>query len=119
MARSQNKVASRRRRKNVIKKAKGYSGRRKSTIRAAHSATMRADAESYRGRKLKKRDYRQLWITRINAATRALDVPYSRFMHGLQKMKITLNRKSLSELAIHQKDAFAQLVNQVKKSLSP
>ena len=118
MARSQNKIASRRRRKRVIKSAEGYYGRRKSTIRAAHDAVMKADEYSYRGRKEKKRVYRALWISRVNAATRMLGVPYSRFMNALKRDDIQLNRKTLSEMAIHQKEAFASLVEQAKKTLS-
>ncbi len=115
MARSVNKVASRNRRKKVIKQAKGYYGRRKSTIRAAHDAVMHAKQDAYIGRKLKKRDFRQLWIIRISAAVRTFGVSYSKFMNALKKAGVLLNRKALSEMTIHNKEAFKDLVTQVTK----
>lgn len=118
MARSTNKVASRKRRKRVINRAEGYYGRRKSSIRAAHDATMHADEYAFEHRRQKKRDFRTLWITRISAAVNPFGISYSRFMNGLKKGNVTLNRKMLSELAIHQKKQFASIVDQAKKFLS-
>jgi large subunit ribosomal protein L20 len=118
MARSTNRIGSRKRRKRLLKRAEGYYGRRKSTVRTAHDAVMKAGEDAYRGRKQKKRDYRALWITRISAATRSLGVPYSRFMRALTQMNSGLNRKSLSEMAIHQKEAFASLVESAKKLIA-
>lgn len=118
MARATNKPASRRRRKRVLKRAEGYYGRKRTSIRAAHDATMRADAYAFRHRREKKREYRSLWIARISAAVRPLGLTYSRFMNALRVGNVKLNRKTLSELAIHHKAQFGSLVEQAKSYLS-
>ena len=104
-------------RRKVLKLAKGYYGAKSKTFRAAKPATMRALRSAYVGRKNKKRDYRKLWIARINAAARMNDISYSRLIDGLKKSSIDINRKMLSELAIHDPAAFAQLCETAKKAL--
>ena len=96
--------------KKLFKRAKGFFLARKNTRRQANEAVMHARANAFIGRKQRKRAFRRLWITRINAAVHLHDMSYSRFMHGLSNAGVTLNRKSLSELAIHDEAAFAQLV---------
>ncbi|QMU55979.1 MAG: 50S ribosomal protein L20 [Candidatus Mycalebacterium zealandia] len=103
-------VASRNRRKKIIKQAKGYWGRRKNNLRKAKETLLRAMAYSYRDRRNRKRDFRALWITRINAAVRPYGFSYSRFIAELKKSGIELDRKSLSELAIRDPQAFEQVV---------
>ncbi len=114
MPRSKNRVASRQRRKKILDQAKGFYGRRKSNLRQAKEAVDRAGQNAYAHRKLKKRDFRTLWITRINAAARAEGLSYSTFMAGLKKANISLNRKVLADLAMHNTEAFAQVVAAVK-----
>ena len=104
-----------RRHKKILKLAKGYRGMRRTSFRKANEAVMKAGQHAYRDRRLKKRTFRSLWIVRLNAAVRALGVPYSRFMKALKDKNVELNRKSLSELAIHEPDVFAKLVAQVTK----
>ena len=111
-------VAHHRKVKRLLNKAKGYRGARSKLLRTAKETIRRAEAYSTKGRKLKKRDYRGLWITRINAASRNLGVKYSVLMNGLKKAGITINRKMLSELAIHNKEAFAQLVTTAKAQVT-
>ncbi len=106
------------RRKAILLLAKGFKGKRRSCFRIAKQRVMHALRNAYIGRKLKKRDQRALWNTRINAATRPRGLQYSRFMNGLYKANIKLNRKMLSELAIHDPKAFDQLVNVAKAKLS-
>ena len=110
MARVKWQVASRRRRKRLLKQAKGYWGARGRHIRRAKETVMRALAYATRDRKAKKREFRSLWIIRLNAAARSRGVTYSRLMAALKRAKIALDRKQLAELAIHDAPAFDQLV---------
>jgi len=110
--------ASRRRRRRILKRVRGYSGARHRLLRAASVAVIRAQASSYRDRRRKKRDFRRLWITRLSAASKNHGLQYSRFIHGLKKAGIVLNRKQLSELAIHDPQAFTAVVDQVKTALA-
>lgn len=107
-----------RRRKAVLKQASGYFGSRHRLFRTANQAVMKANHYSYISRRLRKRDFRKLWITRINAACHANDISYSKFMHGLSLANIDLNRKMLSELAINDAKAFTELVEKSKKALN-
>ena len=109
-------VASRKRRKRVLERAKGFYGASSKRIRTAYDAVDKAMTHAYRGRKQKKQQYRQLWTVRINAACRALDVNYSRFMDGLKKANIELNRKVLADLAVNEPAEFKALVEQVTKA---
>jgi len=115
MPRSVNSVASRERRKKVLKQAKGYFGRRKNVWTVAKNAVEKGLQYAYVGRKLKKRDYRSLWIQRINAAVRPHGLSYSRFIDLLNKNNIDLNRKVLADLAMNNPEAFNAIVNKVKK----
>ncbi len=114
MPRATNGPASRRRRNNRLKLAKGFRGSRSKLFRTATEAVDRAQAMAYVHRKLKKRDYRRLWTVRINAACRMDGISYSRFIDGLTKCEIKLNRKMLSEIAIHDPVAFTKLVETAK-----
>src|ERR1700753_4063788 len=114
MSRTPRAVPSRARRNKVLKQAKGFYGRRKSNITTANAAVDRSLQHNYIGRKLKKRNFRALWIQRINAAVREHGLTYSRFMSGLLKAGIEIDRKVLSDLAIHEPAAFKALVDQVK-----
>lgn len=116
MPRVTNSPASRRRRKKILKRAKGYRGGRSKLLRTANNAVDRALQYAYRDRRQKKRNFRALWIARINAATRQHGLTYSRFMAGLKREGIDLNRKVLAHLAITDADAFAALVNRVKQN---
>src|SRR5512135_1341756 len=109
MPRVKKAVKSRERRKKILSAAKGYRGGRGTLLRTAKETVERALKFAYRDRKVRKRDFRSLWITRINAAAREHDLSYSRFMDGLKKANVTLDRKSLAELAMNNADAFAQL----------
>lgn len=109
MPRVKSGVQAHARHKKVIKAAKGYRGRRKSCFRVATQAVDKAGQYAYRDRKVKKRDFRSLWIVRINAAARANGLSYSRFMHGLSEAGIELDRKVLADIAVHDADAFAKL----------
>ena len=106
------------RRKKILNLAKGYWGRRSTNNRIAKDAVASAGQYAYRGRKEKKRDFRQLWIARISAAVRTEGMNYSQFMHALKVAGIQLNRKALSNMAIEDKTAFKALVEQAKKSLN-
>ena len=117
MARVKKGVNAHKRHKKILKQAKGFYGRRKNTFRAANPAVMRSLRSAYVGRKNKKREYRRLWIARINAAARMNDISYSRLMDGLKKAGVTLNRKMISEMAIHNPAAFTELVNTAKEAL--
>ncbi|MDI6861085.1 MAG: 50S ribosomal protein L20 [Caldisericia bacterium] len=108
---------TRRRRKKILKLAKGFRGAASVRYRVAREAVEHALHYSYVGRRLKKRDMRRLWITRISAALKEFGVSYSRFIYGLKKAAINLNRKMLSELAIHDKESFAFLVEKAKENL--
>jgi large subunit ribosomal protein L20 len=115
MPRSVNHVASRARRKNVMKYAKGYFGRRKNVWTVAKNAVEKGMLYAYTGRKQKKRNFRSLWITRINAGARQHGMSYSQFMGLINKSEMELNRKVLADLAMNHPDAFAAVVNAVKK----
>ena len=117
MARVKRAVITRRRRKRILKLAKGYWGSKSKHFKMANQAVMKSLTYAYIGRKLKKRDYRRLWITRINAACKANGMNYSRFMHGLKLSGITLNRKMLSEMAIHEPEAFTELCGTAKAAI--
>lgn len=114
MPRSVNSVASRNRRRKIMKAARGYFGARSKVYTVAKNAVDHAMAYAYVGRKLKKRAYRRLWIARINAGVRPLGLSYSVFMHKLKTANIDLNRKVLADLALNNPDAFATVVNKVK-----
>lgn len=111
-------VTALKKRRTIMKKAKGFRGQSSKSYRVARQAVMKAEQYAYVGRKLRKRDMRSLWITRINAACRINDISYSRFMNGLKKAEIMLDRKVLSELAINDAAAFANLVETAKKALA-
>ena len=98
----------------MLNRAEGYRGKRKNVWRVAKQAVDRAGQMAYKGRKLKKRDFRRLWIIRINAASRLHGLSYSRFMHGLKKAGIELDRRVLAHLAVSEPDTFASLVEQAK-----
>ncbi len=100
-----------RKRKRVLKRAKGFWGGRSKLYRTATESVMRADAYAYRDRKVRKRDFRRLWITRIGAATRERGMSYSVFMHRLSVAEVTLNRKMLADMALNDPDAFSTLVD--------
>ncbi|MCL2627604.1 MAG: 50S ribosomal protein L20 [Oscillospiraceae bacterium] len=117
MARIKRAVTTRKRRKKILKLAKGYWGSKSKHFKMANQAVMKSLTYAYVGRRLKKRDFRRLWITRISAACKANDTNYSRFMHGLKASGVTLNRKMLSEMAIHEPQAFTELVGTAKKAL--
>ncbi len=114
MARSVNAVASRRRRKKILKAAKGYFGARSKVYTVAKNAVDKALGYAYRDRRNKKRVFRRLWIARINAATRMQGMTYSKFMHALSEKNIGLNRKVLADLAVNHPDAFNAIVAKVK-----
>ncbi len=114
MPRSKNAVASRARRKGILKQAKGYYGKRKNVYTVAKNIVEKGMTYSYVGRKLKKREYRQLWIARINAAVRAEGITYSEFIDKLNKKGIEVNRKMLADLAMNEPASFTALVNSVK-----
>lgn len=114
MPRSVNHVASRARRKKMLKRAKGYWGRRKNVWTVAKNAVEKGLAYAYVGRKDKKPLYRQIWITRINAAVRPHGMTYSVFIHKLKEHNINLNRKALADLAMHNPAAFDEIINKVK-----
>ncbi|NML57229.1 50S ribosomal protein L20 [Chryseobacterium cheonjiense] len=114
MPRSVNSVASRARRKKIFKQAKGFFGRRKNVWTVAKNAVEKAMQYAYRGRKEKKRNFRALWITRINAGAREHGMSYSQFMGALKKNNIELNRKVLADLAMNHPEAFKAVVDQVK-----
>jgi large subunit ribosomal protein L20 len=114
MPRSVNAVASKARRKKVLKQAKGFYGKRKNVYTVAKNVVEKGLTYSYVGRKLKKRDYRSLWISRINAAVRAEGITYSQFIHKLEEKNIGLNRKALADLAMNEPETFRQLIASVK-----
>ncbi|MGN0658973.1 MAG: 50S ribosomal protein L20 [Emergencia sp.] len=116
MARVKKGVNAHKRHKKILKQAKGYYGAKSKVFRAANPAVMRGLRSAYVGRKLKKRQYRQMWIARINAAARMNGMSYSRLMDGLKKSGIEINRKMLSELAIYDPAAFSQLCETAKQN---
>ena len=111
-------MMTRKRRNKILKMAKGYWGAKSKHFKMANQAVMKSGVYAYKGRKLKKRDFRQLWITRINAACKMNGMNYSTFMNGLKKAGIEINRKMLAELAVNNKAAFTQLVETAKKALA-
>jgi large subunit ribosomal protein L20 len=118
MPRVKRGVTARARHKKILALAKGYRGRRKNVFRIAKQAVMKAGQYAYRDRRAKKRVFRQLWIARINAATRGLGLTYSKFIAGLKKASIDMDRKVLSDMAIHDPAAFAAIVDKVKAQLA-
>ena len=114
MPRANSSVPRKRRHRKVIGEAKGYFGRRKNLYRTAKDAVEKAMQYSYRDRRQKKREFRKLWITRINAASRQHGLSYSRFIHGLKENNIELDRKILADMAIRDPEGFEALVNKVK-----
>ena len=117
MARIKGAMMTRKRRNKVLKLAKSYWGSKSTHFKMAKQAVKKSAVYAYVGRKLKKRDYRRLWITRISAAVKPYGLNYSTFMNGVKKAGIEMNRKSLSEMAIQDTAAFAALVEQVKAAL--
>ena len=117
MARVKGAMMTRKRRKKVLKLAKGYFGGKSRLFRTAKEAVMKSGQYAYIGRKQKKRDFRRLWITRISAGCRANGMNYSTFMNGLKKAGVELNRKMLSEIAIADPKAFSELVEKAKAAL--
>ena len=118
MARVKRGVVARARHKKILKQAKGYYGARSRVYRVAFQAVIKAGQYAYRDRRQKKRQFRQLWITRINAAARLSGLSYSKFMNGLKKASIDIDRKVLADLAVFDKPAFAQIVEKAKAILA-
>ncbi len=118
MPRVKRGVTARARHKKVLALAKGFRGRRKNVYRVAKQAVMKAGQYAYRDRRNKKRDFRRLWIARINAAVRELGMTYSQFINGMTKAGIGLDRKVLADIAVHDKAAFAAIVAQAKAKLA-
>ena len=118
MPRSTSVPARNKRKKKLMKVAKGYFGGRKNLYRVAKDAVERGWEHAYRDRKKKKRTFRALWITRINAAVRQHDMSYSRFINGLKEVGVELDRKAMADLAVHNPEAFAALVDRAREGLS-
>ena len=118
MPRARNVPATRKRRKKVLKKARGYFGNKSRLFRYAKDAVDRGEAYAYAHRRKRRTEFGQLWIVRINAACREEGLRYGEFIHGLSKANIELNRKMLSELAIHEPEAFKELVGKAKTALA-
>ncbi len=118
MPRVKRGVTAHARHKKIIAQAKGYRGRRKNIFRVAKQAVTKAGQYAYRDRRQRKRQFRVLWITRINAAAREYGLSYSRFINGLHKAEIDIDRKVLADIAVYDKGAFAELVNQAKSCLA-
>ena len=117
MARVKRSVQARARHKKVLKQARGYYGARRKVYRVAKQAVIKAGQYSYRDRRQRKRQFRRLWIVRINAAAREFGLSYSRFMDGLNKAEIEIDRKVVADLAVHDLPAFGQLAEKAKASL--
>jgi large subunit ribosomal protein L20 len=117
MPRSTHSVARNKRKKKMLRTAKGYFGGRKNLYRTAKDAVEKGWEHAYRDRRKKKRNFRRLWITRINAAARENDISYSRFINGLKRAGVELDRKALADLAIRSPDAFASLADRAKSAL--
>jgi len=117
MPRVKRGVTARARHKKVIAQAKGYQGRRKNVYRVAKMAVIRAGATAYRDRRQRKRQFRALWIARINAAARECGLSYSRFINGLNKAEISIDRKVLADIAVFDKAGFAEIAERAKASL--
>ena len=118
MARVKGAIGAKKRHNRTLKLAKGYRGARSKQYRVAKQSVMRALTSAYAGRKQRKRQFRQLWIARINAAARMNDISYSKLMHGLKLAGVDINRKMLSEMAISDAEGFAKLVEVAKAQLS-
>lgn len=118
MTRAKSGVVSKKRHKKILKLAKGYRGRSNNCYRIAIEKVEKGLQYAYRDRRNRKRDFRALWIQRINAATREYGMIYSQFINGLKKAQIDIDRKMLSELAIHNKEAFAEIVNKAKAAIA-
>lgn len=116
MPRAKNNPASRHRRNKILKATKGYVGRRRNLIRVATETVERAWANAYRDRRRKKREYRRLWIVRINAATRAHGLSYSVFMNRMNKLSVGLDRRQLADLAVRDPEAFGELIRQAAQA---
>ena len=116
MSRATNAVTRRRRRKKVLKQARGYWGRKHSSYRFANEQLMRSGAYAYRDRRARKRDFRRLWITRINAAARREGMCYSEFIHGLDEAGIEVNRKMLADIAVRDPDAFRRFAELAREA---
>jgi large subunit ribosomal protein L20 len=117
MARVKRGVVAGRRHKKILGKAKGYYNARRKVFRTAKQAVIKAGQYAYAGRKIKKRDYRSLWIQRLNAAARAYGLSYSRLIQGLKILELAVDRKALADLAVHEPAAFGAIVEQVKAAL--
>ena len=117
MARIKGAMMTRKRRNKILKEAKGYWGAKSKHFKMAKQAVMKSGNYAFAGRKMKKRDFRRLWIARISAQCKVNDINYSRFMNGLKKAGIDLNRKMLAEIAVSDKEAFAALVEKAKAAL--
>ena len=118
MARVKRGVVARRRHRKVLNRAKGYYGARRKVYRVAKQAVIKAGQYAYRDRRQRKRDFRSLWITRINAAAREHGLSYSRFINGLKRAQIEIDRKMLADLAVHDKAAFKALAEKAQASLA-
>lgn len=118
MARVKRGVIAKSRHKKILRKAKGYYGARSKTYKTAKQAVIKAGQYAYRDRRTRKREFRALWITRINAAARIHGLSYSRLMHGLNEAGVEIDRKVLADIAVHDLPAFGALVEQAKASLS-
>ena len=118
MSRATNAVARKRRKKKVLDRAKGYYGRKHSSYRLANEQVMRSDAYAYRDRRNRKRDFRRLWITRINAAARQEGMSYSDLIHGLQKAEVDVNRKMLADIAVRDPEAFRRFAEQAREAVA-
>lgn len=118
MARVKGAVNANKRKYKVLKLAKGYFGARSKQFRTSNEAVMRSLRYAYIGRRLRKRDFRRLWIARINAATRQYDMSYSRFINGLKRAEVTVNRKMLADIAINDPAAFKEMVDLAKSKLA-
>jgi len=115
MPRSRNLVASRRRRRKILKQAKGYWGRRKNVYTVAKNAVEKGLLYQYRDRKTRKRNFRKLWITRINAAARQNGISYSKFIHAMKQKNMTINRKVLADIAVRDPETFTAIVKEATK----
>ena len=118
MSRATNAVARKRRKKKVLDQAKGYYGRKHSSYRLANEQVMRSGQYAYRDRRVRKRDFRRLWITRINAAARQEGMTYSQLMHGLTAAGVEVNRKMLADLAVRDQETFRRFVEQAREAVA-
>ena len=116
MPRATNAVARKKRKKKVLKQAKGYFGRKHSSYRLANEQLMRSGAYAYRDRRTRKRDFRRLWITRINAAARQEGMSYSQLIHGLDRAGVDVNRKMLADIAVNDPDGFRRFVELAREA---